>query len=122
MSTGIYKAAQQERDECTPPVGFNVCEYDPMGRNGDNLTVWKWFEDRGSAEAYADTQRAQGAIMYVFGKESELNISESVVGTEFSNSWPDNAASPAESSEERTALLLTEILVFGSCPREPFIR
>jgi hypothetical protein len=42
-----------------------------MGRPGDNLTVWKWFEDRVSAEAYAESQRALGGTMYVFGKETE---------------------------------------------------
>jgi hypothetical protein len=78
MPIGIFKAAQQERDECTPPVGFNVCEYDPMGKHGDNLTVWKWFEDRLSAEQWADTQRDKGATMYVFGEETELDITESV--------------------------------------------
>jgi len=78
MSTGLFKAAEQERESCTPPVGFNVCEYDPMGKNGDNLTVWKWFEDRLSAEAWADTQRAQGATMYVFGEETELDITETL--------------------------------------------
>jgi len=65
----IYSEAQKEKEECTPPVGFNVCEYDPMGRSGDNLTVWKWFEDRESAEQYADSQRAKGATMYVLGKD-----------------------------------------------------
>ena len=64
----FYSEAQKEKEECTPPVGFNVCEYDPMGRSGDNLTVWKWFEDRESAEQYADSQRAKGATMYVLGK------------------------------------------------------
>ena len=39
-----------------------------MGKSGDNLTVWKWFEDRLSAEAWADTQRDKGVTMYVLGK------------------------------------------------------
>ena len=64
----FYSEAQKEKDSCTPPVGFNVCEYDPMGKSGDNLTVWKWFEDRLSAEAWADTQRDKGVTMYVLGK------------------------------------------------------
>jgi hypothetical protein len=64
----FYSDIKKEKDSCTPPVGFNVCEYDPMGKPGDNLTVWKWFEDRISAETWADTQRAKGATMYVFGK------------------------------------------------------
>lgn len=73
MTKGFFEEAQQERDSCTPPVGFNVCEYDPMGRSGDNLTVCKWFEDRVSAEAWADIQRAKGVTMYVFGKPSSDN-------------------------------------------------
>jgi len=67
----FYSDAEKEKEECTPPVGFNVCEYDSMGRPGDNLTVWKWFEDRVSAEEYADSQRAKGVTMYVLGKKND---------------------------------------------------
>jgi len=69
----FFSEAEKEKEECTPPVGFNVCEYDSMGKPGDNLTVWKWFEDRLSAEAWADTQRAKGVTMYVLGKDDNTN-------------------------------------------------
>jgi len=72
----IYSEAEKEKEECTPPVGFNVCEYDPMGRNGDNLSVIKWFEDRTSAEQYADSQRALGATMYVLGKGVDTKLTK----------------------------------------------
>lgn len=67
----FFAAAMQEKEEVTPESGFNVCVYDSWEKPGENLTIVGWFETREEAEAYANEQRANGSIMYVYAaKES----------------------------------------------------
>ncbi len=83
------KDARRQRDELTPKTGWNVVEYDPMGRNDDNISLWKWYPTRQEADAEALKQQGFGAQMYIFGNEDDIGslaIEESIaISGELSN-------------------------------------
>ena len=67
MPLGFFDLILQEKEEVTPETGFNVCEYDSWGKLGENLTIAAWFETKEEAETYANEQRQNGSIMYIYG-------------------------------------------------------
>ena len=68
---GFISSALQEVEEVTPESGFNVCVYDSWERLGEKLTITAWFPTREEAEAYANEQRQNGSVMYIYGAKPE---------------------------------------------------